>query len=63
MPIEILSETPASSTYLQNALSGVDFSQVLTEIVSVAPTILPIVVTCMAFRKGLSWVLRLFRRA
>ena len=63
MPAVLLSGSETTTSYLQNALTGVDFSQVLTEIVSVAPTILPIVVTCMAFRKGLSWVLRLFRRA
>jgi len=47
----------ATSTYIQQAISNVDFKLVLTEIVSVAPTILPALVAIIAFRKALRWVI------
>ena len=46
-----------SGTYIQQAISNVDFAQVLSEIVSVAPTILPVLVSLVAFRKALRWVI------
>lgn len=51
-----------TTTYIQQAVADVDFMSVLTEIISVAPVILPTVVAALAFRKALSWVLRLVRR-
>lgn len=53
----------ATSTYISQAISGVDFAQILSEIVSVAPVVLPTVVTIMAFRKALRWVIGSVRRA
>lgn len=50
------------TTYIQQAIAGVDFMSVLDEILSVAPTVLPVVVGALAFRKALSWVMRLVRK-
>lgn len=47
----------ATATYIQQAIANVDFKLVLTEIVSVAPTILPALVGIIAFRKALRWVI------
>lgn len=58
----ILSAGETTTTYIQTAIANVDFSSVLNEIISVAPVILPTVVAALAFRKALSWVLRLVRR-
>ena len=52
-----------AASYLQTAIAGVQFQQVVEVIVGVAPTILPLIVTVLAFRKGLNWVLRLVRKA
>jgi len=52
-----------AASYLQTAIQGVQFQQVVEVIVGVAPTILPIIVTILAFKKGLNWVMRLVRRA
>lgn len=50
-------------TYLQGAITGVDFTAVLNEIVAVAPSILPVTVACIAFRKGISFVYSTLRGA
>ena len=52
-----------AASYLNTAISGVQFQQIVEVIVGVAPTILPLIVTVLAFKKGLAWVLRLVRRA
>lgn len=46
-----------TSTYIQQAITGVDFGQVLSEIISVAPSVLPTIVTIIAFKKALRWVI------
>lgn len=53
----------SAAQYLQSALAGVEFQQIVEGIVGIAPTILPIMVTILAFKKGLSWCLRLVRRS
>lgn len=59
----IVAESGAgSSSYLQQAISGVDFMQVLNEIVSVAPTLLPVIISLIAFRKGLRFVIGSVKR-
>lgn len=50
-------------TYLPNAITGVDFSQVLNEITAVAPSLLPVAVACIAFRKGISFIFSILRGA
>ena len=53
----VLAESGGSSTYIQQAVSGVDFGQVLSEIISVAPTLLPVLISIIAFKKALRWVI------
>lgn len=49
----------ASKTLID--VSGVDFSVVLNEMVALLPTMLPVVVSCIAFRKGISFILSVVR--
>lgn len=37
-------------------LTGVDLSAVLDEVVALVPTVLPVIIGFIAFRKGLSFV-------
>lgn len=53
----------ATGGYLKGAITGVDFGAVLSEIVSVAPDILPVTVACIAFRKGISFIYSTLRGA
>lgn len=52
-----------STTYLPSAITGVDFGAVLAEITAVAPSILPVTVACIAFRKGISFIYSSLRGA
>lgn len=52
-----------ATTYLPTAIEGVDFQQVLSEITAVAPSILPVTVACLAFRKGISFIYSTLRGA
>lgn len=54
--------TPAVTVPLID-VSGVDFMQVLTVMTSLLPTMLPVAVACVAFRKGLSFILSFVRGA
>lgn len=42
-------------------VSGVDFSLVLNEMIALLPSMLPVAVTCIAFRKGISFILSFIR--
>lgn len=42
-------------------VSTVDFSQVLNEMIALLPAMLPVAVTCIAFRKGISFILSFIR--
>ena len=44
-------------------VSGVDFTLVLSEMVALLPAILPVAVSCIAFRKGISFILSMVRGA
>lgn len=44
-------------------ISGVDFTLVLSEMVALLPAILPVAVSCIAFRKGISFILSMVRGA
>lgn len=60
----VLSEASAgavSSSTPMIDVSGVDFSIVLNEMVNLLPTMLPVVVSCVAFRKGISFILSVIR--
>lgn len=47
--------TESSSGTLINT-SGVDLMQVLDEIVALVPVVLPVIVGCLAFRKGFAFL-------
>lgn len=51
-----MDETTTVATNLID-VSGVDFTLVLSEMVALLPAILPVVVSCIAFRKGISFLL------
>lgn len=53
----------AATTYLPDAIKTVQFGQVLGEITAVAPSLLPIAVSCIAFRKGISFIFSVLRGA
>lgn len=44
-------------------VTGVDFMSVLNEMVALVPVILPVVIGCIAFRKGLSFLFGAIRGA
>lgn len=44
-------------------LSGVDFSPLTATLTSVIPAVLPVVVTCCGFRKGISFMMSAIRGA
>ncbi len=44
-------------------VSNVDFMQVLTVMLELLPTMLPVAVMCIAFRKGISFILSFVRGA
>lgn len=52
-----------ATTYLPTAITGVNFNAVLAEITAVAPSILPVTVACIAFRKGISFIYSTLRGA
>lgn len=53
----------AGKGYLQDAITGVDFTLVLSEITAAAPSLLPVAVACIAFRKGISFIFSILRGA
>lgn len=53
--------TTAATTLID--VSNVDFSLVLSEMVALLPAILPVAVSCIAFRKGISFILGMVRGA
>ena len=61
----ILSEAGASAgvsaTKTMIDVSGVDFSCVLNEMVALLPTMLPVAVACIGFRKGIAFILSFVR--
>lgn len=57
----VVAET--TSGYLNQAISGVDFTRVLSEITATAPALLPVAVACIAFRKGISFMFSILRGA
>ena len=44
-------------------LTGIDLTAVLDEVVALVPTVLPVVIGFIAFRKGLAFVKRALRGA
>lgn len=60
-----MESTEAVTTVTGNLIdvSGVDFTLVLSEMVALLPAILPVAVSCIAFRKGISFILSMVRGA
>ncbi len=44
-------------------VTGVDFTQVLNEMVALLPTMLPVAISVIAFRKGINFILSFVRGA
>lgn len=55
--LALLSSGETSTTYIQQAIANVQFTEILNEIISVAPTILPVLISILAFKKALRWVI------
>lgn len=53
----------ASSAIVANAIGNVDFSGILTEIISLLPILLPTIIGFIAIRKGISFLIGSLRRA
>jgi hypothetical protein len=57
----ILSE---STTITAGTLfQGITAQQIFEQIFSAAPVLMPVVIGCLAFRKGIGWGMRMLRRA
>ena len=52
-----------TTTYLHNAIEGIPFGNILAEITSVAPDLIPVAIACLAFRKGISFMFSILRGA
>ena len=61
----ILSGLAASSTttVVSTAISGVDLTGILNEVVSLLPICLPLMITFIGIRKGISFLIGSLRRA
>ena len=57
----LLSEAGATATKTMIDVSAVDFTSVLNEMVALLPVMLPVAVSCIAFRKGISFILSFIR--
>lgn len=55
--------TSSTPTSVAGAMTGVDLSSMLSEILQLLPVILPTLVGFMAVRKGISFLLGSLRRA
>lgn len=56
-----LSEAGAAAAKTMIDVSAVDFTSVLNEMVALLPVMLPVAVSCIAFRKGISFILSFIR--
>ncbi len=54
---------PTAAPAVKIDVSSVDFMQVLTVLMDLLPTMLPVAVACAAFRKGISFILSFVRGA
>lgn len=55
-----MGETVASAKTLID-VSSVDFTQILNEMVALLPVMLPVAVSCLAFRKGIAFIMSFVR--
>lgn len=61
MPVQITPMT--ADTVLGGVITGPMLQGVLNEIVGLLPTVLPVVITFLAIRKGISFVIGMLRSA
>ncbi len=61
--INLLSEAGAGAANTLINVTGVDFTQVLNEMVALLPTMLPVAISVIAFRKGINFILGFVRGA
>ena len=57
----LLSDAGAVAAKTMIDVSAVDFTSVLNEMVALLPVMLPVAVSCIAFRKGISFILSFIR--
>ena len=53
----------ATTNLVATAITNVDFSAMLSEIIALLPVVLPIIVSFLAIRKGISFLIGSLRRA
>lgn len=56
----VMSETV---TGIATLFDGIDAADIFAQIFAAAPKLMPVVIGCLAFRKGISWGIRMLRRA
>lgn len=52
-----------TTNQVATAITNVDFSSMLSEIVALLPVVLPVIVSFLAIRKGISFLIGSLRRA
>lgn len=57
----LLSDAGAAAAKYMIDVSAVDFTSVLNEMVALLPVMLPVAVSCISFRKGISFILSFIR--
>lgn len=61
MPTAILASVTGEATTTMIDVSKVDFTSVLNEMIALLPVMLPVAVSCIAFRKGIAFILSFIR--
>lgn len=56
-----MGETVASASNALIDVSGVDFTLILEEMVALLPVMLPVAISCLAFRKGIAFIMSFIR--
>lgn len=59
----VITYTAEASTVLPGVITGPMLQGVLNEIVGLLPTVLPVVITFLGIRKGISFVIGMLRSA
>lgn len=63
MPTVVSETGTAAASVLATALKGVTLTGITTEITGVLPIVLPVVITVLALRKGISFLMGTLRGA
>ena len=59
----VLLSSSVTTNQVATAITNVDFSSMLSEIVALLPVVLPVIVSFLAIRKGISFLIGSLRRA